>query len=375
MDATVKAGLIDLLGHAVTAGWPARRACTLLGLDDMRAARWAGRREAGLLEDRPPGGHPVHGILPRERQVIIELFEAWGGIDRSHRKLAHRGSRLGLVHVSGSTVLRVLAEDGLRLEGPPAREPRPRSPWPEWLTWKPDSIWAYDFTHWTRARRASIAILDVVSRKWLATLTSAEESSTQVEACFLAALDAEALLELADELATAALREAITSGERDKVGDLAGGGQVPLLLAISDNGPQMRSVTTREFMAGVAIAQQFGRPGTPTDQAWIETLFGHVTGEWPHLEKIRDPGELDAELDRVRHEYNTVRLHAAIGYVTPDDEHEGRGDAIRQQRRDGLQAARLNRIAYRPAVGTQPLRRTSDRAPALAGYFNPRLVH
>ena len=42
-----------------------------------------------------------------------------------------------------------------------------------------------------RARRASIAILHVVSRKWLAMLTSAEETSTQVEACFLAALDAE----------------------------------------------------------------------------------------------------------------------------------------------------------------------------------------
>jgi putative transposase len=25
----------------------------------------------------------------------------------------------------------------------------------------------------------------------------------------------------------------------------------------------------------------------------METLFGHVKGEWPHLEKIRDPGELD----------------------------------------------------------------------------------
>jgi hypothetical protein len=33
--------------------------------------------------------------------------------------------------------------------------------------------------------------------------------------------------------------------------------------------------------------------------------------------------------------------------VTPDDEHEGRGDAIRRARRDGLEQARHNRINYR----------------------------
>jgi putative transposase len=135
-----------------------------------------------------------------------------------------------------------------------------------------------------------------------------------------------------------------TSG---RVAGLTASGQIPLLLAISDNGPQMRSGTTREFMAGVAIAQQFGRPHTPQDQAGIETLSGHVTSEWPHLEKTRDPGELGAELDRARTEYNTIRLHASIGYVTPDDEHEGRGDAIRQARRDEFAQARKNRVAYR----------------------------
>ena len=100
-------------------------------------------------------------------------------------------------------------------------------------------------------------------------------------------------------------------------------------------------------MAGVAIAQQSGRPQTPQDQAWIETLSGHVKGEWPHLEKIRDPGKPDIELDQVRAGCNSVRLHAAIGYVTPGDEHEGRGEAIRQACRDGLAQARLDRIAYR----------------------------
>jgi hypothetical protein len=38
-------------------------------------------------------------------------------------------------------------------------------------------------------------------------------------------------------------REAIASGDRDQVHGLAGGGPVPLLLAISNNSPQMRPVT------------------------------------------------------------------------------------------------------------------------------------
>ncbi len=45
---------------------------------------------------------------------------------------------------------------------------------------------------------------------------------------------------------------------------------------------------------------------------------------------------LAAELDRARTHYNEVRLHEGIGYVTPNDEHEGRGETIRQARRDGL---------------------------------------
>jgi transposase InsO family protein len=90
-----------------------------------------------------------------------------------------------------------------------------------------------------------------------------------------------------------------------------------VLLAVSDNGPQMTSTDTRAFMAMCAIAQHFGRPGTPTDQTWIESLFSHVKADWPHLDRIPDPEVLRAELAVVRNDYNTVRLHAGIGYVTP----------------------------------------------------------
>ena len=348
VDAGVKAAICDMVTHATDHGFSARWACLILDIDPSRVARWQVRRAQGLsLEDALPGGNPVHGILEEERNAIIELYETWGEVDRSHRKLAHRGSRLELVHVSPSTVQRVLHENGVILPGNPPREPIPRSPWPEWLVWAPCQIWAYDFTHFTRARRAVIAIIDVVSRKWVSTVSSPEESSTQVEAAFIQALEAEGLWEAGTDAATDELISALVSGDEQRIAEVIKGGDKPLLLTISDNGPQMTSHSTRDFLAGVAIAQRFGRPGTPQDQAWIETLFGHIKTEWPHLEHIQDGAELEAELEIVRQIYNTVRLSAAVGYVTPDDEHEGRGPAIRQARRDGLIRARELRIEYR----------------------------
>ncbi|MGH3500880.1 MAG: integrase core domain-containing protein [Nocardioidaceae bacterium] len=348
VDAPVKAGICDLVEHAVAHGWSARAACGVLGIDDSRVARWAARRCAGeSLDDSAPGGNPLHGLLGRERAAVVALFEAWGETDRSHRKLAHRGSRLGLVHVAPSTLQRVLMAESLVLPGNPPREPIPRKPWPDWLEWKPNRIWGYDFTHFPKAKAAAIAILDIVSRKWITTVCSLEESSTQVEVAFTHALETEGLCAAADTAATDTLVTALVDGDAERIDQVIADGDRPLLLAISDNGPQMRSHTTREFLAGIAIARQFGRPGVPQDQAWIETLFGHVKGEWPHLEKITDSAELDAELTRVQDYYNTVRLSAAVGYVTPDDEHEGRGEAIRQARRDGLARARADRIDYR----------------------------
>jgi len=75
-------------------------------------------------------------------------------------------------------------------------------------------------------------------------------------------------------------------------------------------------------MALMAITQHHGRPGTPTDQAHVESFFSHfshlkVKGDWPHLTSISHPAALDSGLARIRTEYNSVRLHAAIGYVTP----------------------------------------------------------
>ena len=98
--------------------------------------------------------------------------------------------------VSASTLRRTLAAAGLVLSEPPARDPALRVLWPDWLRWEPNKIWCWDVTHFPRARRAAFAIVDVVSRRWIDTLVSTEETSTQVRVIFDRALAAEGLAEL-----------------------------------------------------------------------------------------------------------------------------------------------------------------------------------
>ena len=88
------------------------------------------------------------------------------------------------------------------------------------------------------------------------------------------------------------------------------------------------------------------------------TSFGHLKGDWPHLEDIDDPVVLEAELNRTRTEYNGVRLHAGIGYVTPDDEHYGDppsgGPASGGFRRHGRHASKQNRRTKKSRSVEQP---------------------
>ncbi|WP_084648382.1 integrase core domain-containing protein [Acidipropionibacterium thoenii] len=339
VDAATKGALLGLVEHATDRGWPVEKACAVLGLDVRRARRWTRRREtdaaAGLVDARP--GASVNALRPAEVEAIVSAFETFGEKDFSHRRLAHRGSYEGLFWAAPSTVRRVLNDHDLRFRHPP-RPPRgQRRPFPDWASYTPGSIWIYDTTHFVAAGVGALFVEDLVSRKWITTVVSAEETHTQVQLAFEHALEVEGLLEPALERAEALGRDLELDGE-DAL--------TPILLAVSDNGSQMISANTRKFMAMYAIAQHFGRPSTPTDQAWVESLNGTVKAEWPHLTKITDPAVLRAELDVARTEYNTTRLHSALGYVTPDDEHHGRGEAIRQARRDGLARAAQARLAY-----------------------------
>ena len=219
---------------ATAAGLAHRWAASLWGAGDDRVHRWrTRRRQRGDLSDRRPRVAAVHALLAGEVKEVLEIAERWGPVDRSHRKLAHRGSYQHRVWVSPSTFRRVLAAHGLVLPQAPPRRREPKRPRPAWLVWEPNRIWISDVTGFSRARRCVFAIVDMAGRRWITTLVSAQESSSQVVVVFDQALQVEGLVEsLTDERLDLALDDP----------------QRPILLAVSDNGPPMASADTRAPM-------------------------------------------------------------------------------------------------------------------------------
>ena len=104
VEATAKLVLLGLIDDALEAGWTLTRACGVLELDRGRAWRWRHRDLDDRLDDAVPGGNPVHGLLDWEQAEIVALFDEWGPVDLSHRKLAYRGSYLDRVFVSPASV-------------------------------------------------------------------------------------------------------------------------------------------------------------------------------------------------------------------------------------------------------------------------------
>jgi hypothetical protein len=125
---------------------------------------------------------------------------------------------------------RVLTRHGLVLQGNPRPSTSVKRPWPAWIQWRPNQLWCWDATHFTVCTISPIVygIIDVVSRKWIATLLCSEATSTQVKVVFLAGLDAEGLM--------AGLEWRLDHPEDVDLNDPV----PPILLAVSDNGPEMR---------------------------------------------------------------------------------------------------------------------------------------
>lgn len=112
---------------------------------------------------------------------------------------------------------------------------------------------------------------------------------------------------------------------------------------ISDNGPQFIAHDFKQFIRLVGITHVRTSPYYPQSNGKLERWHGSLKREC-----IRPtcPASVEEARRRVAHfveHYNTVRLHSAIGYITPADKLNGLAQAIHDDRDRKLEQARRRR--------------------------------
>ena len=332
LSTETKLALVRAVVEAKRAGATVAQACRVLRLNRTRLYRWVRGEKMGEvrvedLEDRPPVAQVVrHRITREEREAILQMAQQEEWADLRHRKLAHMLGRLKKVFISESTVLRVLR--AAKLVAPALPRRRPRRQKPEIKADGPNQVWRWDIsyvavgvTFWYL-----VAILDQYSRKIVGWGFSPQATQAEVKRVWDQALGSEGLLKT----------------ERKKMPQ-----------AVSDRGPQMKAKSLKAFFKDLGIGQLFCRPHTPDDNAEMESFFATLKCERLYRGSYEDPFLAETDIADFIAYYNNGRLHQGIGFVTPQERHEGKDQELREERLRGLQAARPVRFVQNssPASG------------------------
>ncbi len=109
---------------------------------------------------------------------------------------------------------------------------------------------------------------------------------------------------------------------------------------ISDNGPQFIAKDFKEFIRIAGMTHVRISPHYPQSNGKIERW--HKTLKEDAI-RVTPPSSLEEArrvVERFVEHYNGVRLHSAIGYITPNDFLAGRAEVIWAERDEKLEAAR-----------------------------------
>lgn len=122
---------------------------------------------------------------------------------------------------------------------------------------------------------------------------------------------------------------------------------------ISDNGPQFIAGDFKKFIRLVGMTHVKTSPYYPQSNGKIERWHKTLKKDAIRLTPPQSLEHAQKIIAEFVHHYNAVRLHSAIGYITPNDYLAGKAPEIWAQRDRKLEAARDRRRARR--LGQQPL--------------------
>ena len=125
---------------------------------------------------------------------------------------------------------------------------------------------------------------------------------------------------------------------------------------ISDNGPQFIAKDFKEFIRIAGMTHVRTSPYYPQSNGKIERWHKTLKGDCLRVKVPLSPEDARRIVADYVQYYNHVRLHSAVGYVTPNDRLLGNDEAIHAERDRKLAEAREPQRA-----AANPARRTADQ--------------
>ena len=284
-------------------GWTIIQTLGALGLSRAVYYAWRGR---AALADQVPRAPRTAQLLPEERAAIVQY--AQGHPADGYRRLAWQMVDANVAAASPSAVYDVLKAAGTLYRPAPAPSSGRKPP----RATRPDQRWHIDVLYlWVLGRwYFLVTIIDAYSRyivQWDLTWTLTGDVMALV---LQAALDA-------------------TPGASPEV--------------VSDNGPEFINRDFVTVLKAQSLKQIRTRFHHPQSNGVVERYHRSFREEgW----RGAQPDDFPAAQDLIRAwiaRYNTIRLHSALGYLTPADYYRGDPEARVADRRSKLSTARQRR--------------------------------
>jgi putative transposase len=286
--------------------WPLERILRALGLPRSLYFAWKERAGRGDLPDRTCVPQRVHGLLPEEAEAIRSFALRHPKV--GYRKLTYMMLDQNVVAVSESAVYRVLREANLlsrwkrSSRSPGTYAFRPTAPNQQWHT---DVMYI-----WVQCRHYFLlSFVDAFSRY---------------------VVHHRVLTELTGRAVAIELEAALSSCP----------GAKPRL--VHDHGSEFCNTELRAVIKAHDLMDIRTRARHPESNGIVERFNGTVRQD---SDDYYGEHYLAAQrsVAQLIHQYNHVRLHAALGYLEPSEVHLGNPEQRREERRQKLQTARQYR--------------------------------
>jgi putative transposase len=87
----------------------------------------------------------------------------------------------------------------------------------------------------------------------------------------------------------------------------------------TDNGSEFISKELDRWAYEQGVVMDYSRPGTPTDNPFIESFNGSFRDECLNMHWFLSLEDAGQKMEAWRCEYNSYRPHSALGHLTPDE--------------------------------------------------------